>query len=115
MNGPFKQGDYVILSLDPSSGKEIQKRRPCIVVSVSEFNKFSDFAIVCPITSTKKNSAFQIESDQNKTVTGWIDCDQLKSLDMVARHAQKLGQASNEVLEDVLAVVDSLIFPKSVK
>ncbi|WP_366522824.1 type II toxin-antitoxin system PemK/MazF family toxin [uncultured Planococcus sp.] len=33
------QGDLVYLNFDPSTGMEIQKRRPAIVLSNTEYNK----------------------------------------------------------------------------
>lgn len=110
MRKPFKQGDYVVVSLDPQAGKEQKKRRPCIVVSVDAFNKASDFAIVCPITSTNWNSALHVETEQKPPVTGWIQCEQMKSLDMVQRQSFKVGKATQEVKEEVLAIIDSLLF-----
>ena len=47
-----KKGDIVWIDFDPSAGKEIQKRRPGLVVSRYEFNRKTMFAVICPITST---------------------------------------------------------------
>ncbi|MGL9796295.1 MazF family toxin-antitoxin system, toxin component [Enterococcus sp. DIV1283b] len=49
-----KKGDIVWIDFDPSTGKEIQKRRPGLVVSRYEFNRKTMFAVICPITSTIK-------------------------------------------------------------
>jgi mRNA interferase MazF len=38
--------------LDPVRGREIAKRRPVVVISRAEMNRFSDTVVVCPITST---------------------------------------------------------------
>ncbi len=43
------------IDFDPSVGKEIQKRRPGLVVSRYEFNRKTMFSVICPITSTIKN------------------------------------------------------------
>lgn len=50
-----KKGDIVWIDFDPSAGKEIQKRRPGLVVFRYEFNRKTMFAVICPITSTIKN------------------------------------------------------------
>lgn len=50
-----KKGDIVWIDFDPAAGKEIQKRRPGLVVSRYEFNRKTMFAVICPITSTIKN------------------------------------------------------------
>ena len=46
--------DIVWVNFDPSSGNEIKKRRPGLVVSRYEFNRSTLFAVICPITSTIK-------------------------------------------------------------
>ena len=46
------QGDIVWLDFNPSSGKEIMKRRPAFVISRKAFNNHTGLAIVAPITST---------------------------------------------------------------
>lgn len=49
-----KRGDIVWIDFDPSTGKEIQKRRPGLVVPRYEFNSKTMFVVICPITSTIK-------------------------------------------------------------
>ncbi len=46
-----KRGDVVWLHFDPQKGKEIQKRRPAVVVSPKEYNKKTGLALFMPITS----------------------------------------------------------------
>lgn len=46
------QGDVIWLDFDPSSGKEIMKRRPAFVISRKAFNEHTGIAIVAPITSS---------------------------------------------------------------
>ncbi len=55
-----KKGDIVWIDFDPAAGKEIQKRRPGLVVSRYEFNRKTMFAVICPITSTIKNIPLDI-------------------------------------------------------
>ncbi|EGG49937.1 toxin-antitoxin system, toxin component, MazF family, partial [Enterococcus faecalis TX1467] len=43
-----KKGDIVWIDFDPAAGKEIQKRRPGLVVSRYEFNRKTMFAVICP-------------------------------------------------------------------
>ncbi|MDV8514357.1 type II toxin-antitoxin system PemK/MazF family toxin [Streptococcus pneumoniae] len=46
---PEKQ-DIIWIDFDPSVGREIQKRRPAIVVSRREYSERTGFVAVCPIT-----------------------------------------------------------------
>ena len=56
--------------------KEIQKRRPALVLSSSDYNKKSHFIMVCPITSKIKNYPFEIVINQPK-ISGAILADQI--------------------------------------
>jgi mRNA interferase MazF len=38
----FLQYDIVIVNLDPTIGSEIKKKRPCVIVSPNEMNKYLD-------------------------------------------------------------------------
>lgn len=42
--------DIIWIDFNPSKGKEIQKRRPALVISSDNYNKQTGFVAVCPIT-----------------------------------------------------------------
>ncbi|MFM7716094.1 MAG: type II toxin-antitoxin system PemK/MazF family toxin, partial [Microcystis sp.] len=44
----------VLVELDPTRGSELQKTRPCVIVSPSEINARLRTVVVAPITSTVK-------------------------------------------------------------
>ena len=50
-----KKGDYIAVTFDPQSGHEQKGRRPALVVSNDLFNKHTGLAIVCPITTTRRD------------------------------------------------------------
>lgn len=63
-----EQGDLVWLNFDPSSGKEMMKRRPAFVISRKAFNEHTKMAIVAPITSTIRGVKLEvILPDETKT------------------------------------------------
>ena len=53
---PEKQ-DIIWLDFDPSVGREIQKRRPALVVSRREYALQTGFVAVCPITHGQQHLA----------------------------------------------------------
>ena len=55
-----EQGDLIWLDFDPSSGKEIMKRRPAFVISKRAFNEHTKMAIVAPITSTIRGIKLEV-------------------------------------------------------
>lgn len=64
------KGDIVSLNFDPSAGAEIMKRRPALVLSRDAFNQHTGFAIVAPITSTKRGMALEVVFDGTVTQGG---------------------------------------------
>ena len=44
--------DVFLVTLDPTVGSEIQKTRPCVIVSPDEINSTIRTVIVAPLTST---------------------------------------------------------------
>lgn len=100
-----KKGDIVWVNFDSSSGNEIKKRRPGLVVSRYEFNRSTLFAVICPITSTIKNLPTRYTLPEEMVVTGQIVISQLKSLDF---HARKIEFADRLPVQDI-ANVDQII------
>lgn len=100
-----KKGDIVWIDFDPSAGKEIQKRRPGLVVSRYDFNRKTMFAVICPITSTIKKLPTRFSLPDGLDTTGQVIISQLKSLDFKER---KLKKIENLPLQD-MAKIDQVI------
>ena len=105
-----KQGDLVTLDFDPQSGHEQKGRRPALVISKDAFNKATGMAICCPITNTDRRIPFHVPITSRTSLTGFVMCEQVKSLDFRARGLKLIERAPQEVLEDVLAIVDASVF-----
>jgi mRNA interferase MazF len=103
-----KQGDIVALTFDPQSGHEQKGRRPALIVSNETFNRHLGLAFAVPITNTKRNLPFHIPVD-SKNLTGYIMCEQLKSIDYKSRKVKFIEEAKRKVLEDVLGIVESIM------
>lgn len=88
---PQKQ-DIIWIDFDPSAGREIQKRRPALVVSSDNYSKQTGFVAVCPITHGQARLRahgllVDIESDK---VDGSVNPFQLHTFDYKARNAEKI-------------------------
>ena len=99
------QGDIIRLDFDPQAGYEQKGRRPAIVVSNSLFNRYSKTIMLCPITHTDKRHPFHIRLSEDTKTSGVILCDQLKTLDIVARDYDFIEKAPKDI---VLEVVDTI-------
>lgn len=105
-----RQGDLVTLDFDPQSGHEQKGRRPAIVVSKDAFNKATGMAMCCPITNTDRKVPFHVPMSGRTSLTGFVMCEQVKSLDFRARNMRLIERAPQELLDDVLAIIDASVF-----
>jgi mRNA interferase MazF len=105
-----EQGDFIALTLDPQAGHEQKGRRPALVVSKTLFNQRTGLAIVCPLTTVARGHLFHVDVSDHQSVRGFVMVEQVKSLDYRARGAQPIGKASEELLDQVLAVLDACIY-----
>jgi mRNA interferase MazF len=65
--------------LDPSRGSEINKTRPCVVISPDEMNKYLATVIIAPITNTVKTypTRLMIRIGKEKN---YIALDQIRTI-----------------------------------
>jgi mRNA interferase MazF len=79
-------------------------------VSNTLFNKHTGLAIVCPLTNTDRSFPFHVAVVNDPNVTGFVMVEQVKSIDFRARKANRIGRASDSVLEEVLSILDACIY-----
>ena len=103
------QGSIILLDFDPQLGHELKGRRPALVISNDLFNKYSEMAILCPITNTDKNHPLHVKLNDKTKTNGVILCDQVKTMDIKVRNFKYLESIPDDVLENVLDIVFSLI------
>jgi len=105
----FEQGDIVYLSFDPQAGHEQRGMRPAVIVSTLTFNKFTRLALVCPITSTNRAFPLHVALDSRTTTSGVIMCEQVKSLDVIARNATFFERVPQDILREVVDIIVSFV------
>lgn len=103
------RGDLVWVDFDPTKGREQKGHRPALIISPKHYHKVSDLSLVCPITSNQKKWPWKVLLPKNYTVTGSIIVDQLKSIDIKARKLQFIAKLDRDILDEVLAKVETLI------
>ncbi len=104
-----ERGDAVWLNLNPQSGREQAGRRPVLIVSPLAYNKKVGLALVCPITNQAKGYAFEVEIPKNLKVKGVVLSDHIKSADWKARNIEFICRISEEVVEEVIEKLDTLL------
>jgi len=75
-----KRGDLVWIDIQPQESHEQSGRRPAIVLSPEIYNAKVGLAILCPITSQKKEYPFEVILPEGLKIAGVILSDQLKAL-----------------------------------
>jgi len=105
-----KQGDIIVITLDPQSGHEQKGRRPALVISKGLFNRSTGLAIVCPITNTDRGFPFHVPLPENSKLTGFIMVEQVKSVDFRTRRVKRIAHADDKLLSEVLSILDACIY-----
>ena len=101
--GMVTRGEVWLTGLDPTVGSEIQKTRPCVIISPPELNNYLRTVIVAPMTTGSQKTPFRVSLDfQGKS--GLILLDQIRTLDKT-RLIRKLGMLDGKTLADILAVL----------
>ena len=105
-----RKGHFVAVTFDPQSGHEQRGRRPALVVSNDLFNKHTGLCIACPITGTPREYPFHVAIPEGEAVTGFVMVEQVRSIDYRARAVKRIGDASERVLEQTLALLDACLY-----
>ena len=76
----IEQYAVVLVNLDPALGSEVQKTRPCVVISPNEMNRQLNTIVVAPMTSTSRPypSRVSVVSGGKKS---WVMLDQVRTID----------------------------------
>jgi len=101
--------DVVLVQLDPTLGSEIQKTRPCVVVSPDELNGALRTLIVAPMTTAGRDYPWRVPT-RFAAREGRIALDQLRTIDR-ARVVRRLGTLDDGARRRVLEVLAELFAP----
>lgn len=98
--------DVYLTNLDPTVGSEIQKTRPCLVISPDEMNKHIRTVIVAPMTTAGKDYPTRVSCTFKKK-KGQIVLDQIRTIDKT-RLVKKLGTIDPETQLKVITILQRL-------
>ncbi|MGF6778350.1 type II toxin-antitoxin system PemK/MazF family toxin [Paraburkholderia sp. GAS334] len=100
------RGEVWLVALDPTIGSEIQKTRPCVVVSPAELHDHLRTVIVAPMTTSGKPAPFRVPlTFQRKK--GLVLLDQIRTVDKT-RLAKKAGVVSELALSNALSTLQEI-------
>ena len=102
------RGDIVWLNFTPQAGHEQRGTKPALIISPKIYNKKTNLALCCPITSNVKGYPFEVVV-KGKKIDGVILTDHLKNLDWKAREIKFIEKASTLVLTECIDKISTLI------
>ena len=92
-----------LVSLDPTRGAEMQKTRPCVVVSPDEMNRHLRTVIVAPMTTSERRYPTRVPLTF-RGKPGEVALDQLRTVDR-QRMLKKVGNISPSAAQAVSSVL----------
>ena len=101
-----KRFDVYLVNLDPTIGAEIQKTRPCLIISPDEMNAYIQTTIIAPMTTKARSYPTRV-SCRFEGKDAHIVLDQLRTVDR-SRLIKRLGRISPATQKHVLAVLAEL-------
>ncbi len=104
-----RRGDVFLVSLDPARGGEIQKTRPCVIVSPDELNSYLRTFIVAPLTTGGHPYPFRVPC-RFEGRAGYIVIDQIRAVDR-ERLVRCLGKLTPSTLGRVLVILQEMFTP----
>ena len=100
------RGEIWLVNLDPTVGSEIQKTRPCVIVSPAEMHDHLRTVIVAPMTSQSRSAPFRMAVTHGGK-QGLILLDQLRAVDKV-RLVKRLGAVPAQTLTSTLSTLQEV-------
>lgn len=109
------RGDVFEVDLEPSEGREMNKTRPCVVVSNNTANRHSEMVTVVAISSQEPKRPYpfmvEIPASANMPKRSWVNCVHIRGVDrrrLTGRYYTSLDKETmnrvNQALKDQLAI-----------
>jgi mRNA interferase MazF len=101
--------EVYLVNLDPTVGSEIQKTRPCLIVSPDDINHNIRTVIVAPLTTRGQSYPTRV-SCRFKGKSGQAVLDQIRTVDQ-SRLIKKLGKIDSKTATAVLDILQQMFAP----
>lgn len=104
-----KQGDICYMDFSPTKGHEQTGLRPLVVISKDKYNKYTNMAVVCPITTNTKKFPTHYELIDTKKVKGSVLCEHIRCIDFNARNLSFVEKIKTDELEEIIDIINGII------
>ncbi len=100
----MRRSEVVLVDLEPTIGAEINKTRPCLIISPDEMNDVLRTVQIAPITSVERELPTRVFIKASRgsglDKDSYVVLDQLKTIDK-KRVMRSIGKISDDELEEV--------------
>jgi mRNA interferase MazF len=103
---PVVRGEVWLVALDPTVGGEIQRTRPCVIVSPPELHDHLRTVFAAPMTTASRPTPFRVPL-RFEGKDGLILLDQIRALDR-RRLVKRLGAIDRRTLRATLATLQDV-------
>lgn len=98
-----QRGEVWLVELEPTVGSEIQKTRPCAVISPDSLNEYLETVIVAPLTSAQRSYPTRVNLVFGGR-RGQVALDQIRTIDK-QRLKKRLGRLTTITATAVYSVL----------
>ena len=99
----LNQYQIVLVNLNPTDGSEINKTRPCIILSPDVMTRNLQTIVVAPLTTIERNYPTRVEINHHGK-KGYIILDQIRTVDKT-RIVKVFEKAEDTVIKEVKSVL----------
>ena len=99
----IKRFEVYLVNLDPTLGSEIQKTRPCLIVSPDEMNDHISIVIVAPMTTKGRQYPTRVRC-RFQEKDGYVVLDQIRTVDKI-RLLRKMGKIPANTQKEVISTL----------
>lgn len=100
----MRRSEVVLVDLEPTIGAEMNKTRPCLIISPDEMNDVLRTVQIAPITSVERELPTRVFIKATRgsglDKDSYVVLDQLKTIDK-KRVMRSIGKISDDELEEV--------------
>ena len=104
-----KRFDVLLVQLDPTVGSEIQKTRPCVVISPDEMNRAIRTVIIAPLASKGRPYPSRVDCVFGGK-RGQVVLDQIRTIDK-SRMIKRLGRLEVPAQTAILDTLGEMFAP----
>lgn len=110
----MNQGEIWLINLDPTTGAEIRKTRPAIIVNDDSLGKLP-LRVIVPLTEWKERYSIapwivriEATADNNLEKTSGADCFQIRSISE-QRFSRQIGKVSEPSMDEIRTALSRVL------